>query len=196
MSQVSQTQREFSQTRANRSTGKALAGERLLTPKEAADFLRVSLSWLAKTRMRGDGPPFARLGRSIRYPEAALVQWTRGRQRLSTSEITSSVRAPASPRVERGCAERSGSLSASAARSPGASSAGPTTSFSQVLAGRGRTMIHYFAPIYTARNQVEPRLGTNMHEYQRNLYYALSQIDPGSTCGHPHPSPSPRNSSQ
>ena len=59
--------------------------ERLLTPKEAAAFLRVSLSWLAKARMRGDGPPFIKVGRSVRYPEAALNQWMRGRQRLSTS---------------------------------------------------------------------------------------------------------------
>jgi hypothetical protein len=36
-------------------TTKAGAGiERLLTPKEAAHLLRVSLSWLAKARMRGD----------------------------------------------------------------------------------------------------------------------------------------------
>jgi hypothetical protein len=30
----------------------------LLTPKEAAKLLKVSLSWLAKARMRGDGPPY------------------------------------------------------------------------------------------------------------------------------------------
>ena len=60
--------------------------ERLLIPNEAADRLRVSLSWLAKARMRGDGPAFVRVGRSIRYPEAALLQWIRARQRLSTSE--------------------------------------------------------------------------------------------------------------
>jgi predicted DNA-binding transcriptional regulator AlpA len=60
--------------------------ERLLTPKEAAHFLRVSLSWLAKARMRGDGPPYIRIGRSIRYSEAALLQWMKSRQRLSTSE--------------------------------------------------------------------------------------------------------------
>jgi predicted DNA-binding transcriptional regulator AlpA len=58
----------------------------LLTPKEAARLLKVSLSWLAKARMRGDGPPYIPLGRSIRYAEAALIQWMRGRQRLSTSE--------------------------------------------------------------------------------------------------------------
>jgi predicted DNA-binding transcriptional regulator AlpA len=60
--------------------------ERLLTPKEAAHFLRVSLSWLAKARMRGDGPPYIRIGRSTRYSEAALLQWMKSRQRLSTSE--------------------------------------------------------------------------------------------------------------
>jgi excisionase family DNA binding protein len=58
----------------------------LLTPKEAAKLLKVSVSWLAKARMRGDGPPYIRIGRSIRYSEAALLQWMKSRQRLSTSE--------------------------------------------------------------------------------------------------------------
>jgi predicted DNA-binding transcriptional regulator AlpA len=60
--------------------------QRLLTPKEAAQLLRVSLSWLAKARMRGDGPPYIQLGRSIRYAEVSLLQWMKSRQRLSTSE--------------------------------------------------------------------------------------------------------------
>jgi predicted DNA-binding transcriptional regulator AlpA len=68
-------------------TTKTGAGiERLLTPKEAAHFLRVSLSWLAKARMRGDGPLYIRVGRSIRYSETALLLWMKSRQRLSTSE--------------------------------------------------------------------------------------------------------------
>ena len=58
----------------------------LLTPCETAERLKVSLSWLAKARMRGDGPPFIRVGRRIRYGEAALLQWMKSRQRLSTSE--------------------------------------------------------------------------------------------------------------
>ena len=58
----------------------------LLTPKETAGRLKVSLSWLAKARMRGDGPPYLRVGRAIRYGEAALLQWMKSRQRLSTSE--------------------------------------------------------------------------------------------------------------
>jgi predicted DNA-binding transcriptional regulator AlpA len=56
----------------------------LLTPKEAATLLKVSVSWLAKARMRGDGPPFIRIGRSIRYAEATLLQWMRAQQRVST----------------------------------------------------------------------------------------------------------------
>jgi predicted DNA-binding transcriptional regulator AlpA len=60
--------------------------ERLLTPREAADFLRVGDSWLAKARMRGDGPPFVKIGRSIRYAESALLQWTRANTHQSTSE--------------------------------------------------------------------------------------------------------------
>lgn len=62
--------------------------ERLLTPHEAADFLRVSDSWLAKARMRGDGPPFLKVGRSIRYSRAALVKWLNSQLRVSTSERT------------------------------------------------------------------------------------------------------------
>ena len=58
----------------------------LLTPEETAKRLQVSLSWLAKARMRGDGPPFIKIGRSIRYSESALLQWTKAHQRLSTSE--------------------------------------------------------------------------------------------------------------
>ena len=62
------------------------AFERLLTPKEAAEVLRVSLSWLAKARMRGDGPPYVKVGRSIRYREADLLKWTKSRQRWSTCQ--------------------------------------------------------------------------------------------------------------
>jgi predicted DNA-binding transcriptional regulator AlpA len=58
----------------------------LLTPKDTSRMLKVSLSWLAKARMRGDGPPYIKVGRSIRYSEAALMQWMKSKQRSSTSE--------------------------------------------------------------------------------------------------------------
>ena len=60
--------------------------ERLLTPKEESELLGVSLSWFAKARMRGDGPPYIKDRRLIRYTEAGNRQWIRSRQRLSTSD--------------------------------------------------------------------------------------------------------------
>ena len=60
--------------------------EDLLTSKEAALYLRMSVSWLAKARMRGDGPPYMMFGRSIRYGEGGLVRWMRSCVRQSTSE--------------------------------------------------------------------------------------------------------------
>jgi predicted DNA-binding transcriptional regulator AlpA len=58
----------------------------LLKAEEAARLLKLSVSWLAKARMRGDGPPYVKVGRSVRYSEATLLQWTKSRQRMSTSE--------------------------------------------------------------------------------------------------------------
>ena len=60
--------------------------ERLLTPKEATQVLRLGLSWLAKARVRGDGPPYVKLRRAVRYREGDLVQWLKSRRRQSTSE--------------------------------------------------------------------------------------------------------------
>ena len=58
--------------------------DHLLTTEEAADLLRLSTSWLAKARMRGDGPPFVKLRGSVLYLESTLVRWMKSQQRLST----------------------------------------------------------------------------------------------------------------
>jgi predicted DNA-binding transcriptional regulator AlpA len=71
---------------SNTPTNKQHFDFSLLTANEAAVRLKVSLSWLAKARMRGDGPPYISIGRSIRYADTALIQWMKLRQRLSTSE--------------------------------------------------------------------------------------------------------------
>jgi hypothetical protein len=57
----------------------------LLSPKEAAQKLRRSVSFLAKKRMTGDGPPFVKAGRGVLYAEPALVQWLKSQTRTSTS---------------------------------------------------------------------------------------------------------------
>ena len=58
----------------------------LLTPKEAAVFLRVSASFLAKARMRGDGPRYRKLSRSVRYSKADLLLWLKACAKTSTAE--------------------------------------------------------------------------------------------------------------
>ena len=68
---------------AGRPTGPS---ELLLTPADAARLLRVSLSWLAKARLTGDGPRFVKIGRSVRYPESFIREYIKIRTRSSTSE--------------------------------------------------------------------------------------------------------------
>jgi len=60
--------------------------ERLLTPAETATSLGVSLSWLAKARLRGDGPAYIKIGRTVRYSMSAIRDYLRARMRISTSE--------------------------------------------------------------------------------------------------------------
>ena len=55
--------------------------EPLMKPNEAAAFLRVSESWLAKARMRGEGPPFIQIGRSVRYQMVPLRRWLKSQER-------------------------------------------------------------------------------------------------------------------
>jgi hypothetical protein len=43
------------------------AAESMLTEDAVSAALKVSPSWLAKARMRGEGPPFIKVGRSVRY---------------------------------------------------------------------------------------------------------------------------------
>ncbi len=56
----------------------------LLTPKEAAEYLKVSESYLAKARMRGTGPAFIQLGRAVRYSRTALENHKAAQTRTST----------------------------------------------------------------------------------------------------------------
>jgi excisionase family DNA binding protein len=60
--------------------------ETYLRPREAAEYLRSSESTLAKKRLNGDGPPFVRIGRAIRYRRSDLDAWMARSVRRSTSE--------------------------------------------------------------------------------------------------------------
>jgi predicted DNA-binding transcriptional regulator AlpA len=65
---------------------RATADDLLLHPRDAAKFLGVSTSWLAKRRLAGDGPRYVKIGRSVRYPMSALREYVEEHMRRSTSE--------------------------------------------------------------------------------------------------------------
>ena len=58
----------------------------LLHSRDAAKMLGLSISWLAKSRLRGDGPRYTKIGRAVRYPESSLREYIKSRMRGSTSE--------------------------------------------------------------------------------------------------------------
>jgi excisionase family DNA binding protein len=59
---------------------------RLLKPREAAEFLGLGESTLAKLRISGGGPGFKKFGRSVRYSLDDLRRWADERSHRSTSE--------------------------------------------------------------------------------------------------------------
>jgi predicted DNA-binding transcriptional regulator AlpA len=58
----------------------------LLHSRDAAKMLGVSISWLAKSRLRGDGPRYVKIGRAVRYPESSIREYIKSRMRGATSE--------------------------------------------------------------------------------------------------------------
>jgi len=56
-------------------------------PNTAAALLSVSISWLAKARLSGNGPRYVKIGRAVRYPESNLREYIKSRTRGSTSEL-------------------------------------------------------------------------------------------------------------
>jgi len=64
--------------------------KRCLRTPEAAAYLGLSTSTLAKMRLRGDGPPYNKLGsRIVVYDQQKLDQWLGACLRRSTSDAGS-----------------------------------------------------------------------------------------------------------
>ena len=61
--------------------------QRKLRAPEAAVYLGLSASTLAKMRLRGDGPPYLKAGkRIVLYDTQDLEAWLATRRRMSTSD--------------------------------------------------------------------------------------------------------------
>jgi predicted DNA-binding transcriptional regulator AlpA len=58
---------------------------RMLSVEEAAHYLGVSVSWLNKSRCRGDGPPHHKIGRRVVYALADLDAFLAQQRRCHTS---------------------------------------------------------------------------------------------------------------
>lgn len=58
----------------------------LYNTTEAAEYLRLSRSCLAKWRCGGGGPSFILAGRKVLYAKAVLDTWLASRSRRSTSD--------------------------------------------------------------------------------------------------------------
>ena len=62
------------------------ANNPFLTTAEAADYLRLSRQFLEIARHRGNGPPYIKLSRAVRYHRPSLDAWMLERQRSHTAE--------------------------------------------------------------------------------------------------------------
>ena len=58
----------------------------VMRPPEAARYLTLSVQRLAKLRLEGGGPRFAKIGRSVLYRRTDLDLWLQLRTRTSTSD--------------------------------------------------------------------------------------------------------------
>ncbi|MGN6199921.1 helix-turn-helix domain-containing protein [Humibacter sp.] len=56
------------------------AGPVFLTSRQVAELLRVPLRTVEDWRLTRTGPPWLKLGRHVRYEQAALLAWVREHQ--------------------------------------------------------------------------------------------------------------------
>jgi len=58
----------------------------LLSRQEAAEYLHVSVKFLEKHAMHGDGPPFIKVGRLARYRQSDLEAYIQYRKCSNTTQ--------------------------------------------------------------------------------------------------------------
>ncbi len=60
--------------------------ENLLSENEISQIFGRSIPTLQKDRLRGNGPPFIKIGRLVRYSPSAVQAWLDDQVRRSTSD--------------------------------------------------------------------------------------------------------------
>lgn len=56
----------------------------LLDSKQLCADYGFSYSWLAQSRVRGDGPPFLKIGANVRYRRKTVEEWINAQETTST----------------------------------------------------------------------------------------------------------------
>jgi predicted DNA-binding transcriptional regulator AlpA len=79
----------------------ASTAEEPLDTQAAARFIGMSASWLEKSRVRGDGPRFRKLGARVVYDREELRAWLETKGRASTAEYELKPKCSASPRQKK-----------------------------------------------------------------------------------------------
>jgi predicted DNA-binding transcriptional regulator AlpA len=91
----------------------------MLKPGEAAAMLRVHVNTLAEWRRRGQGPPAITVGRTVRYPLAAVRAWIARQVEYHTAAFEAAAAALAQPQPLVRLAHDQGSVHVSRVRSSG-----------------------------------------------------------------------------
>lgn len=70
----------------DRSNWAAMLESHNYRPSHAAQYVGLAESTLAKMRLRGDGPPYSKAGRSVIYRRSDLDRWLASLRRQNTSQ--------------------------------------------------------------------------------------------------------------
>ena len=68
-----------------------------MNTEDAAAYLDMSASWLNKSRRKGNGPAYLKLGGAVRYQAADLDAWLNGSRRTAIYDFANDNRRPARP---------------------------------------------------------------------------------------------------
>lgn len=67
-------------------------GRVLVNERQLAEMTSQSIRTLQAQRLRGDGIPFLKLGRSVRYDVEEVEKYLTGQRRLSTSDSNNMIK--------------------------------------------------------------------------------------------------------
>lgn len=71
-----------------KSTTAMTSGDKLLTSTEVAAMIGKSTAWLARKRWEGDGIPYRKIGRHVRYQLSVVLAWLNQQPEMTSTSDT------------------------------------------------------------------------------------------------------------